>query len=79
MEKITEKNNLKQDKNSNILEEVEESMTKIEKAVEDALNKQGDFLSSDENSKTEKIKEYTRLAIFVPTMIIPKILILIKY
>ena len=69
---------IKQEK-SKIYEEKQSEIDEITEKITNAVNNQFDFLSSDDVSKTEKIKEYTRLAIFLPTMIFPKILILINY
>ena len=70
MEKITVKDKLKQEK----IEKKKAELEEITEAITNAVNNQIDFLSSDETSKTEKIKEYTRLAVWFPVTIIPKIL-----
>ena len=69
---------IKQEK-SKTYEEKQSEIDEITEKITNAVNNQFDFLSSDDVSKTEKIKEYTRLAIFLPTMVFPKILILISY
>jgi len=66
-------------KKNKISVEKQSEIEEITEKITDAVKNQIDFLSSDDTSKSEKIKEYTRLAIFMPTMIIPKILILISY